>query len=285
MVLQLSASTRALGLGNSFALGFRDPDAIFYQPGDLLGSQGFSGSIQRYGPPSTLTTLAATRGWLSGTVALGFQHLSYGSDDNVFFPADAPSNPAPADPGSLRENGRSAVSELVVSLGYARSLFGLRVGGVGKFMEQRFGAYKASVGAVDLGVSASPGPLTLGLAVRNMGPKLEMGGGETPLPLSVDLGASTDMAWVGPLDVSASGAINYREGGDVVPSLGVEVAYWPVTGRTFIGRVGFRHLPEPETGNPLTFGFGFAGDDVILDYAYEGFESGDPTHRITLGWR
>jgi len=178
-----------------------------------------------------------------------------------------------------------AASELVASLGYSRTLWGLRVGTVGKFIEERLGSFKGSVGAVDLGVTASPGPLTVGLALQNMGPSLKLGGGEVPLPLRLGLGASTRMVWVGPLDLSASGGVSYREGGDVIPSVGLEVAYWPVTGRTFIGRLGLRNLPDPETGNPFTFGVGFAGDNLVLDYAYEGFESGNPAHRFTLGWR
>jgi hypothetical protein len=65
----------------------------------------------------------------------------------------------------------------------------------------------------------------------------------------------------------------------------LEVAYWPVTGRTFFARVGFRQLPEVQTASPLTIGAGFTGDNIVLDYAYEGFETGDPSHRFTLGWR
>jgi hypothetical protein len=284
IILQAPASTRALALGNSFALGYQDSDAIFYQPGLLSNAQGFGGSVQRYGSSSTLTTLSAGRSWLSGGVALGIQHLSFGADAMDLL-SEKNRLGLPADIGSLRENGARAVSELVVSAGYGRTLKGVRMGVLGKLIEERIGRQKSSTGALDFGVSASPGPLTLGFAVQNLGPGLTFRDEDHPLPLRYSLGASTRRAPLGPLDLAASGAVTYTVDGDVIPSMGVEVAYWPVTGRTFVGRVGFRHLPELQSGSPITFGGAFLGDDIILDYAYEGFDSGSPSHRFGIGWR
>jgi len=288
IVLQLPASTRALALGNSFALGFQDSDAVFYHPGLLSQSQGFAGSLQRYGSNSTLVTFSAGRSWLSGGVALGVQHLSYGANLTEPFHEPIPGAAIlglPADIGSLRDKGHLGVSELVVSAGYGRTVKGIRMGLVGKLIEQRLGSRKAATTAVDLGVMASPGPVTLGLALQNLGPDMPTEGEGIPLPLRIALGASTRRAPVGPLDLSASSAVAYTVDGDVIPSVGLEVAYWPVTGRTFVGRLGFRHLPEEQSGSPLTFGGAFMGDDIILDYAYEGFDSGSPSHRFSIGWR
>jgi hypothetical protein len=217
-------------------------------------------------------------------VALGIQHLSYGAnatepvlgEDLLGLPADI---------GSLREGGWVGVSELVVSAGYGRTIKGIQMGFVGKLIEERFGPRRTATGAIDLGATTSPGPLTLGFAVQNLGRDMKIGGEDIPLPLRFVLGASTRSTQVGPLDLAASGAVSYRVDGDVSPSVGLEVAYWPVTGRTFVARFGFRHLPDEQTGIPLTFGGGFMGDDIILDYAFEGFESGDPSHRFSIGWR
>jgi hypothetical protein len=271
-------------LGNTFALGYRDSDAIFYQPGLLHQASGFSGSLQRYGSPSTLVSFSAGGSWLSGGVALGVQHLSYGADTfGTLGGGGAPY--LSSDVGSLRTNGGTGVSELVVSAGYGRTLKGLQVGVVGKLVEQRFGPNKTATGAVDLGVSASPGPVTLGVAFQNLGPDMDFFSEDVPLPLGLALGASTERAPVGPLDLAASGALSYRTDGELVPSAGLEVAYWPVTGRTFIGRIGFRHLPEEQSAWPVTFGGAFMGDDIILDYAYEGFDSGRGSHRFSVAWR
>jgi len=284
IVLALPGSTRALALGNSFVLDSQDPDAIFYQPGLLNRAQGLSGSVQRYGTSSTLATFSAGRSWLSGGVVLGFQHLSYGADPPGWLLGNGLLG-LPADVGSLRENGRVGVSELVVSAGYGRTIKGIQVGLVGKLIEERLGSGKSATGAIDLGAAASPGPVTVGLAVQNLGPAMTFEGEDIPLPLRFALGASTDRKPVGPLDLSASSAVSYRVDGDVIPSVGLEVAYWPVTGRTFVGRLGYRRLPTAQSGSPVTFGGAFIGDDIILDYAYEGFDSGSPSHRFSLGWR
>ena len=284
ILLDLPASTRALSMGDAFALGFRDSDVVFYQPGYLSRAQGFSGSIQWFGASALATSLSAAGDWFSGGVALGIRHLTYGAPGTEPLAGEDLTS-LPADPGSLRNDGVVGTAETVVSAGYGRSVLGVRVGAVGKLVAQRFGSLKATTGAVDLGAALSPGPVSMGLALRNLGREMEIGGRKIPLPLALDLGATTERAWVGPLDLAASGAIRYREGGELIPSIGLEVAYWPVTGRTFAARIGYRELPSGHTGKPLTFGAGFQGDDLVLEYAFQAFEEGDPSHRFTIGWR
>ncbi len=284
LVLELPASAHALALGNSYALSSFSSEALFYQPGLLSRAGGLIASVQRYTPSSTLAAVSAGTSWLSGGVALGIQVLSYGAsatepiegDDILALPADV---------GSLSEHGDIAVSETAVSVGYGRTVRGVQVGAVGKFVEQRFGPRQAAVGALDLGASISPGPTVVGLAVQNLGPDMRIGETDIPLPVRLTLGASSRQTPVGPLDLSASAALSYRADGDLVPSLGLEVAYWPVTGRTFVGRVGFRRLPSEQSAQPVTFGGAFLGDNITLEYAYEGFDSGHPAHRLGIGWR
>ncbi len=284
LVLELAASTRAMALGNTFALGFRDSDAVFYQPGLLNQAQGQVASLQRFSEHGTLTGLSAARSWFGGGVALGVQHLTY----------EAPLDPGAsvgdllrmsADEATLRDPGTEGASETVVSLGYGKTAMGARIGAVGKYIEQRLGTSKASTMAVDLGVAASPGPLTLGVAVQNLGAGLSMADGEIPLPIRFSLGASSQAAQVGPLDISGSTALAYRLDGDLVPSLGIEVGYWPVNGRTFVGRLGYRYLSDDFSAVPFSFGGAFLGDDIILEYAFQGYDSGDPSHRFGIGWR
>ncbi len=284
MVLELPASTRAAALGNTFALGFRDSDALFYQPALLDRAQGMAGSLQRFDENGTLVTFSGATDWFGGGVALGVQHLSYES------PLTAPfTGPdllgLSADEGDLRDEGFTAASETVLSVGYGRTLKGIRMGVVGKLLEQRLGHRKAGTMAADLGVAASPGVVTLGLAVQNLGPDLSFKGEEIPLPTRFTLGASSQAAPVGPLDISASTGVSYRLDGDVVPSVGLEVAYWPVSGRTFVGRIGYRERSDDFSADPISFGMAFLGDAIILEYTYQGFDAGNPSHRFGLGWR
>lgn len=284
IILSLPASTRALSLGNTFPLGARDPDILFYNPGLLNRAQGFSGSLQLYGSSSSLATFSAGTSWGSGSVALGVQSLSYGAQGDGHL-ASGDFQPVPTDPGSLRENGEIGVGDLVVSLGYGRRLFGIQVGLVGKYIQERFGPSRSSTGAVDLGASAGAGPITLGLAAQNIGPAMSIAGEDPSLPTRFSVGAGSRSAVVGPLDVSAATALSYQLDGDLIPSVGIEVAYWPVNGRTFFARLGFRQLPDEQSGSPITFGGGFTGDNIVLDYAFESFDTGNPSHRFTLGWR
>jgi hypothetical protein len=284
LILELPASARSLALGNSFTMASPGPEGLWYHPGVLDRALGLSASVQRYGSSSTLAAFSAGQAWYSGGVALGAQILTYSA------PSSEPISGGdvlhlPADAASLREAGEVGASEMVVSAGYGRSVKSLRMGLVGKLVEQRFGPHRGATGAVDLGAAMSAGPVTFGVAARNLGPGLAIGGGEVRLPVLFTLGGSSRQTPVGPLDVSAAAALTYRLDGDLIPSAGLEVAYWPITGRTFVGRVGFRSLPESQSGLPVTFGGAFLGANLVLEYACEGFESGVPSHRFGIGWR
>lgn len=284
IILELPASTRALALGNTFALGFRDSNALFYQPGLLDRAQGQSVSIQRFSSAATLAALSTARGWFGGGVALGVQYLAYqtGSYD---FPPEVELLSFPTGEPPLRSGGGESISELVISGGYGRQLLGLRIGVVGKLLEQRYRSIRSTTGAFDVGVAASPGPLTVGFAAQNLGWDMPAEEDDIPLPTRFILGASTRTAPVGPLDLSLSSALGYRLDGDLIPSVGLEVGYWPVSGRTFVGRIGYRHLSGDEVAGPLNLGGAVYLDSFILEYAFQGYDSGDPVHRFGIGWR
>lgn len=284
IVLDLPASTRALALGNAFALGFRDSDAIFYHPGLLNRAEGMAAGLQWFGAGGTLTGLSAARAWFGGGVALGIQHLAYQVPAGAIGTVDGILG-LPADEGSLRDSGEAGASEMVVSAGYGRTLLGIRMGAVAKFIDQTLGYRTASTMAVDVGIAMAPGPITVGLSAQNLGPALAIAGGKIPLPTRFTLGASSRNTPVGPMDLSVSTALSYRLDGDLVPSLGLELGYWPVNGRTFVGRVGYRYRSDAYSSTPITFGGAFLGDNIILEYAYQGFDAGDPSHRFGLGWR
>lgn len=291
LILELPASTQALALGNAFHLSSRDPEAIFYHPGRLGQVRGFMASFQRFQENGTLLGLSAGTEWFGGGVAVGLRQLSYETHSSLEEWSGAFSSLGwaryrfPLDEGRLREEGSVAVSETVFSLGYGKALMGLQAGVVGKLVEKRRGPTKAGTAAVDLGLATTAGPVTFGLSVQDLGADMHLGGEDIPLPTRFILGASTERAQVGPLDVSGTTALTYRPDGDLDPSLGVEVAYWPVAGRTFIGRIGYRHRSVKFTAEPLTFGGAFYGDDIILEYTYLGFEEGEPAHRFGIGWR
>lgn len=284
IVLELPSSTRALALGNAFQLASRESDAIFYHPGRLGRAQGMTASLQRFSSQGTLVNASAATSWFGGGVALGVQQLSY---EGPSYPETTAQHlmDLPYDEGTLRDEGQEAVSEMAISIGYGKTIKGIEMGAVGKLVEHRYGKLKAGTAAIDLGLASTQGPVTLGLSVQNLGPAISIAGGEVSLPTRFILGASSDATPMGPLDVAASTALTYRLDGDVVPSVGIEVGYWPVNGRTFVGRIGYRYRDEEFSSSPITFGGAFLGDDITLEYTYQAFETGDPSHRFSIGWR
>lgn len=277
VILDLPASTTALAMGNAFQLSGVSSEAIFYNPALLLRATGFGLAAQRFGSQSNALALSGATSWWKGAVGVGLQTLSYSTS------ATTPQGIAEGQ-GDLLTGGPTAVSELAATLGYAHELFGVRWGVAGKLIEQRMAGSKDALPAVDFGAAFRLGAITVGLAAQNLGPDLKVGGVETDLANRVTAGASFQRRPLGPLDLGASAAVTRLEDGTVIPALGGEVAWWPVSGRTFIGRIGARRVRD-DTAHSITFGGAFVGDAITIEYAFQGFEDLDGAHRFSVSWR
>ena len=121
-VLQLPASTRALGVGDAFVAG-RGSDMIFYNPAMLALQPGLSASMQRYGDASTLGALSST--FSSGPLAAGAgaQLLDYGAETASGTRA-----------GNLGERGDVSAASLAASLALASQVKGVRIGVAAKYI-------------------------------------------------------------------------------------------------------------------------------------------------------
>ena len=277
LVLEMPASTRGMALGGAFYMVGNDSDAVFHNPALIRGGGAIGGAMQRFGSASLLATVSGAADWSSASVAVGVQTLGYGLPDRG---AAVLSH----DARSLFMNGKTGTAEVAVSVGYARVVRGIRAGVTGKLVDQRLGGHHDATGAVDLGVAVAAGPARLGLAVQNLGPGLTLGEVEVPLPVRVTAGGSTPAIPVGPLDLGWSAAVSREADGTVVPGAGVEIAYWPVRGRTFTARVGVRRAPDG-FGHPVTFGGAFNGDRLAIDYAWQRYDGGEAAHRFGVSWR
>ena len=257
-------------------IGSNDPAALFYNPALISPAEGISGAVQRYGSTGTLLDFAGATEWewAAGGVALGVQALSYGalSDD----PDRIITEP------DLLHSGPVGAAELVASVGYARSAGDFEFGVTGKWIEQRRGGENDATIALDLGATTEVRRVLFGLAVQNLGPALETGDVARELPLIATLGATLPSRPLGPLDVVATAAITTIRDDEIAAGAGVEIAYWPIQGRTFVGRIGVRHADDG--ADPLTLGAAFWGDNLVIEYAYQGFQAGN-AHRIGVAWR
>lgn len=275
-VVEVPASTRAVALGHAYQVGAPDTDVLFYNPALLGSADGVLAGIHTFGGDALGLTLSAARDYFGGAVGVGVQVLDL----------DTPG------PG-LREGGldplltdeEDGVSEVVGSVGYARTVFGFRVGAAVRLIAQRFTSMRQASAALDVGLGRRLGPVTLSLAAQNLGPDRELGQEQKiQQPLRGTLSAGRYGWQLGPLDVGAAAAVSLRDDEEVVAGGGVELAYWPIRGRTFIARVGGRSIPEGDAF-PLTFGGGYRGDELVLDYAFQAVDDREGVHRITVGWR
>lgn len=283
LVLELPASTRALGMGNAFLLGSDDADAVFYNPSFAEGLRGFSLAAQRYGDESTLFTAAGGGEWLGGGLGVGLQALDY-----AVAPGGAGVHEREQDLlGGITTTGAEpvAVSERAATLAFGHRIRGVRAGLAGKLIQQRHGPHETATVAADAAVGADTHGLAIGLAVHDFGRDLRIDGAPVPLPTRVSLQLATRRSiTLGPLDLRAAAQLTRSRGGTLLPGGGLELDYWPVIGRTFYARAGARRV-EDFDGNPLTLGVGFTGDDIGLDYAYEPFGASGRVHRLGVRWK
>lgn len=266
LVLEFPSSTRGMALGGAFPVGSDGNLAIFHHPA-LIAGEGFGGARQRLGG-STHLALSGSGSWMGGTLAAGLSLLEYGTS------ADSPLE-LPREAAELIAGGKRSASEYTAAVGFANELFGMDAGVSVKVVGQRLGGRHGSTVAVDIGVARGLGPITGAVTVQNLGRALKLGRYETPLARRVVVGAGTGgRRPVGPFDIGAAVQVARDGRGEIVPGGGFEIAWWPIQRRIFIARIGAVRRMGEDGGSPLTFGAGFEGDRIRIDYAY----GGDYTH-------
>lgn len=274
-VVELPSSTRAMGLGHAFQAA-PDADAVFYNPALASRGQGFALGVHWLTDASRAFTVSAAMPWWGGGVAVGLQALEYG--------IAAPSSLGLGGIDRVLGDGTTGVSELAATVAYGREIFGVRVGGSARLVDQRVGPLRRQEVVADIGAARSLGPGTLALAVRHLGSDDADAAPPRRPPTDLTLGWSAYGRPVGPFDLGVATAVTRRDDGEFVYGGGLELGYWPVRGRTFVARVGARNVPEGEA-SPITFGGSYWGDVLIVDYAFQPVDGTDGVHRFTLGWR
>ena len=274
---QLPASTRASGLGDAYVMSSPDGDAIFYNVALIDDGRGVAGSISRFGSASHFITAAGSVAWLRGGLGFGVSSLSSNGSS-----ADVTGLTSRED--QLWQRGDVVRSEQIAMVSYARTVFGFRVGGAGKLIDQRVSDEHSTRGAADLGVVRALGPVTLGFAARNLGPTFDFGSTPAQLPTTYTANAATRSRPLGPLDVVLAGSSSWLRGDFHAAGGGVELSYWPINGRTFTARLGYRWIEDSDLAPP-TIGFGYSSDRIGIDYAFERVDEGHSTHRVSLRLR
>ena len=273
IVLQLPASTRALGFGNAY-VGVREPEAIFYNPAQLGVRPGVALSVERYGSVATAGALASTYVFGPFGFGVGAQMLDFHAS-SAGYPGVAPNGE------QLLADGSLPASSIVAATALEMAYKGIRWGVTGKVAQDRVSDARDGVLAADVGAAKEIGPVTVGATVQNLGAGAKMLGTSAALPTRGTIGVGGAGLPVGPLDMAISAALSVRRGGRVSPAGGVEFGYVPIEGVTFAGRVGSR-LPEKNAESPVTVGASFTFDRLSIDYAFEPYQGKGSGHRVGL---
>ena len=275
-VLTLPGSTRALGIGDAYAALATDPDAIFYNPGQLVPARGLGVSLQRHEEGSGLLSVSAASVLAPGTVGLGVQILDQSTDASTYGAL------ARSGEGALFRRGSVLATGAVATVGYARTIFNFRVGAAAKLIHQQFGNQRDATPAFDVGISRGSS-YQVALIGRHLGHGLHLGGSSVALPREVALAGAIPRREVGPLDLAAAASMAMRADGSLVGGGGTEWSYNPLDGFTFAARIGYRAI-EGDASH-LTLGAGFIGERFNLDYGFQASDGAGAVHRLGVRWR
>ena len=276
----LPASTRAMAMGDSYAMTAGHADALFYHPSLLTGSGGFGLDFQRWTATSSSTAASAAMQWLGGGLGIGLRTLQYGA------PATGAAA-APAGQAHLFDIGPVPVSERIATVGYARSVFGgVDVGASVDLMDVRVGSSSQNVTLFDLSASRDLGPVVVGVTAHDIGSKPVVDSGDGPA--AIVLGAGSYGKQIGIFDLGFAANVGVADD-EVTYGGGIEIGYWPIQGRTYVVRLGFddsMETTDPEA-SPFTAGLAFWGDNITVEWAFRPVSDADEggTHRFGVRFR
>lgn len=266
LIARLPGGTRALAMANADA-GGREDDVIFYNPAQLAVARGTSASAEFYTGANLLATLSTAMSVGGGGLGIGVQSLTFSSDAAPF-----------ANPDALGTSSLLPASGLLLTAGYARSVFGLRVGAAAKLLQQEIGAARDTRAALDLGLARDLWRGTAGFSVQNIGPAFRTVTGRVSQPERANLGFSSGRYEAGPFDLSGAATASVLRGRSFAAGAGGEMSYSWLEGYAIAARAGVRRAAEGE--GPWTAGFGISADRFSLDYAFETRDNRPGAHRI-----
>ena len=273
---QSPLDTRALAMGGTTAAS-REASAALSNPA-LTSTGSLSGfALTRYDGSARGGMLGSTSSVGAIGVGVAVSYLDYGVGGT---------QSSRAKDDGLWRNDAGAGASLAAAFALSASFKGLRWGAAATYLEERDALERASVMAVSVGVARDAfwWGTSLGVAVQNIGPSLQVTGENTPLPTRLSLGLSRSVfpnrSW---LDIALAGGVAVRRDGFVSGMAGGEFAWVPIEGVSVALRVGARR-PELRAQRPLTTGVGIALDRFALDYAWEQLREGG-AHRVGIRLR
>lgn len=270
--LKIGVGARELGLGSVGTALTDDTDALYWNAAGLaqMEKKEVSASHSELTQSARLDNLAYAHPTSQGVLAAGLTYLSQSALEG----RDALGHPM----------GNFNASDAAGVVSFARKSDLADAGANLKLIQSHIGSAQASGAALDLGLKRAFGGLTLGAALRNLGPGLRFQDQRNDLPLQLALGA----AWrfQGGHSIAAE-VLNGPRGDGTDVGFGGE--YQAMKG-IFL-RAGYTTQSAVTGGSSfdaargLTLGLGWRSGRWRLDYAALPTGELGTSHRFTLGWR
>lgn len=272
--LKLGVGARAIGMGEAYSAVADEASALYWNPAGLKQISGGSLLLMHsvYLEESFLDYAAYGHNLgNAGAVGLGVQYLSAGKITETDL--------------SGTTLGSFTPNDLAISLGYANTIAGFKLGISGKFIQSKI-IDSASALAADLGIispSMFQEKFKLSFTTTNLGTQMKFESEKEDLPLALRLGSALKITehWQWGLDMA------FPKDNDPYQAIGTEYQIPITQSMTTALRAGYntRTLGDLTGTTGLAGGIGLTYQKLSLDYAIVPFGSLGLTHRISLSFK
>ena len=274
--LKIGVGARAAGLGAAQTAVADDASAIYWNPAGLsgIGKSELAAHHAELFADTRYDFLAMSRPTRIGTIGAGFGYLSQGAIEG----RDENRNPT----------GNFTASDAVFGLALARRVSTSVQAGIGlKAIQSRIAGDSASTAALDIGAIWKASPMSVGVAVQNLGPGLKFVNERSQLPLTFAGGVALRL----PLGLALAADARYRPYSRS-QEYGIGTEYGGLGAITFrAGWLGARTqggtASKARSVIPVGFaaGIGLRFSSFNLDYSFVPFGELGNAQRISLSSR